>query len=46
VLRAPGRNEGWHRVWTARMGTDEHTSVTDPRCRVQGFENLYVVDSC
>jgi len=46
VLKAPGRNEGWHGVGTARMGTDERTSVTDPCCRVHGLENLYVVDSC
>jgi choline dehydrogenase-like flavoprotein len=46
VLTAPGRNVGWHSVGTARMGTDPRVSVIDSRCRVHGFENLYVVDSC
>jgi choline dehydrogenase-like flavoprotein len=45
VVKAPGRNVGWHGVGTARMGTDPHTSVVDARCRVHGFENLLVVDS-
>jgi choline dehydrogenase-like flavoprotein len=45
VMKAPGRNVGWHGVGTARMGTDPRTSVVDPQCRVHGFENLYVVDA-
>jgi choline dehydrogenase-like flavoprotein len=45
VLRSPYRNVSWHGVGTARMGTDPRSSVLDSRCRVHGFENLYVVDS-
>jgi choline dehydrogenase-like flavoprotein len=45
VLKARGLNMGWHGVGTARMGTDPRSSVLDSRCRVHGFENLYVVDS-
>jgi choline dehydrogenase-like flavoprotein len=39
--QAPGL---WHRVGTARMGTEPATSVVDPTCRVHGIEGLYVVD--
>jgi choline dehydrogenase-like flavoprotein len=45
VLRAPGRNVGWHGVGGARMGNDPRTSVTDAQGRVHGLDNLYVVDS-
>ncbi len=45
AMTAPRRNVGWHGVGTARMGTDPRTSVVDSRCRVHGYENLYVVDS-
>ncbi len=46
AMTAPRRNVGWHGVGTARMGSDPRTSVLDARCRVHGYENLYVVDSC
>jgi choline dehydrogenase-like flavoprotein len=46
AMTAPRRNVGWHGVGTARMGTDPRTSVLDASCRVHGYENLYVVDSC
>ncbi|MGD0525145.1 MAG: GMC family oxidoreductase [Polyangiaceae bacterium] len=46
VVFTPRRRDvGWHGVGTARMGHDVHSSVVDARCRVHGFENLYVVDS-
>jgi hypothetical protein len=45
VFTAPRRDVGWHGVGTARMGADPRSSVLDSRCRVHGFENLYVVDS-
>jgi choline dehydrogenase-like flavoprotein len=45
VLTAPGLNMGWHSVGSARMGRDPRSSVLDARCRVHGFDNLYVVDS-
>jgi hypothetical protein len=46
VVKAPTTNMGWHGVGTARMGNDPRTSVIDAQCRVHGFDNLYVVDSC
>jgi len=33
---------GGHHIGTARMGTDPHTSVVDPDCRVHGVANLFV----
>lgn len=31
-----------HHLGTTRMGTDPRTSVVDDRCRVHGYDNLYV----
>jgi choline dehydrogenase-like flavoprotein len=45
VLAASRRYLGWHSVGSARMGVDVRTSVIDSRCRVHGFDNLYVVDA-
>jgi choline dehydrogenase-like flavoprotein len=45
VLTPRKRNVGWHGVGSARMGIDPRSSVVDSRCRVHGFENLYVVDA-
>jgi hypothetical protein len=42
---APSRRSFWHRVGTARFGTDPATSVLDPNCRVHDIEGLYVVDA-
>lgn len=36
---------GGHHIGTARMGTDPHSSVVDPDCRVHGVDNLYVASS-
>jgi choline dehydrogenase-like flavoprotein len=33
-----------HQAGTCRMGTDHHTSVTDPWGRVHGHDNLWVMD--
>src|ERR1019366_10392035 len=35
----------WHKVGTARMGTEPATSVVDPTCQVHGIQGLYVVDA-
>jgi choline dehydrogenase-like flavoprotein len=45
VVSPRRRYLGWHGVGSARMGDDPRSSVLDSRCRVHGFENLYVVDS-
>jgi choline dehydrogenase-like flavoprotein len=45
VLTPRRRYLGWHGVGSARMGVDPRSSVVDARCRVHGFDNLYVVDS-
>jgi len=34
----------WHKVGTARLGSDPETSVVDPNCQVHGIDGLYVVD--
>ena len=34
----------YHPLGTARMGTDEKASVVDPRGRIWGHDNVYVVD--
>jgi choline dehydrogenase-like flavoprotein len=31
-----------HHIGTTRMGDDPKTSVTDSRCRVHGYDNLYI----
>ena len=36
---------GGHHTGTARMGTDERTSVVDPDCKVHGVDNLFVASS-
>jgi choline dehydrogenase-like flavoprotein len=36
---------GGHHIGTARMGTDERTSVVDANCRVHSVNNLYVAGS-
>ena len=36
---------GGHHTGTARMGTDERTSVVDPDCKVHGVNDLYVASS-
>jgi choline dehydrogenase-like flavoprotein len=36
---------GGHHIGTARMGTDERTSVVDADCRVHGIENLFIAGS-
>ncbi|MFZ0498946.1 MAG: GMC family oxidoreductase [Steroidobacteraceae bacterium] len=33
---------GGHHLGTARMGTDQATSVVDPNCRIHGIRNLYI----
>ncbi len=33
---------GGHHIGTARMGTNPHTSVVNPDCRVHGIANLFV----
>ncbi len=55
-LTASGAEEVWsypnglglsghqHQAGTCRMGNDPTSSVTDPRGRVHGHENVYVVD--
>jgi choline dehydrogenase-like flavoprotein len=42
---APKRRFLWHRVGTARFGTDPETSVLDPNCKVHDVDGLYVVDA-
>ncbi len=34
-----------HHIGTTRMGTDPKTSVVDERCRVHGYQNLYIGSS-
>ncbi|WP_326533332.1 GMC family oxidoreductase [Pseudorhodoferax sp.] len=36
---------GGHHIGTARMGTDERTSVVDGNCKVHGVHNLFVASS-
>ena len=45
VLKARRSTVGWHSVGSARMCSDPRSSALDARCRVHGFDNLYVVDS-
>lgn len=42
---APNRRFLWHHVGTARFGTDPHSSVLDPNCKVHDVDRLYVVDA-
>ena len=52
-VRLWGREDGAHGGYTAashhmgttRMGTDPKTSVVDERCRVHGYQNLYIGSS-
>ncbi|MDX1932822.1 MAG: GMC family oxidoreductase [Capsulimonadales bacterium] len=37
--------DSYHHIGTTRMGTDPRTSVVDARCRVHGYDNLYVAGS-
>jgi choline dehydrogenase-like flavoprotein len=47
--RESGKHGGYvdasHHMGTTRMGTDLKTSVVDARCRVHGYENLYIGSS-
>jgi choline dehydrogenase-like flavoprotein len=47
--REKGENGGYvdanHHMGTTRMGSDVKTSVVDARCRVHGYDNLYVGSS-
>lgn len=36
---------GGHHTGTARMGTDERTSVVDADCKVHGVDNLFIASS-
>ena len=38
------RLEAFHPMSTARMGSDESSSVTDPEGAVRGFDGLYIAD--
>jgi choline dehydrogenase-like flavoprotein len=44
--REQGKNRDFidasHHIGTTRMGDDPKTSVTDSRCRVHGYDNLYI----
>jgi choline dehydrogenase-like flavoprotein len=40
-----GLTAGQHQAGTCRMGDDPATSVTDPRGRVHGHDNLWVMDA-
>jgi choline dehydrogenase-like flavoprotein len=44
--REKGKHGGYvdanHHMGTTRMGTDPTTSVVDARCRVHGYDNLYI----
>lgn len=40
-----GLSAGQHQAGTCRMGSDAETSVTDPRGRVHGHENLLICDT-
>lgn len=40
-----GYVDGNHHIGTTRMGADPRTSVVDARCRVHGYENLYIGSS-
>ena len=42
---APKRHFLWHRVGTARFGTDPESSVLDANCKVHDVDGLYVVDA-
>jgi choline dehydrogenase-like flavoprotein len=42
---APRTRLLWHRVGTARFGTDPRSSVLDPTCKVHDVDRLYVVDA-
>jgi choline dehydrogenase-like flavoprotein len=43
--RARGPSAGQHQAGTCRMGTDPHTSVTDPWGRVWGHDGVTIADA-
>jgi choline dehydrogenase-like flavoprotein len=45
LVVAPRGRLVWHRVGTARFGSDPATSVLDPTCKVHDVDRLYVVDA-